>query len=79
MHGRSRIFHDLVSGSYDKRFKKPDIPHRWLCFNPKVLRSYDDDPDCGFMFTNATYRDLFTLIREWSRRRASMGSQGTCL
>ena len=31
--------------------------------NPDALRAYDEDPDCGFQFTDAAYRDLFTMIR----------------
>ena len=62
-HHRSGLLNNLVFGSYDKRFDSPDLPNKWLCANPESLKAYDADPDCGFRFTDAAYRDLFTLIR----------------
>ena len=62
-HHRSGLLNNLVFDSYDKRFDSPDLPNKWLCANPESLKAYDADPDCGFRFTDAAYRDLFTLIR----------------
>ncbi len=62
-HHRSGMLNDLVFGNYDKHFTEPDLPNKWLCANPESLRAYDADPDCGFQFTDAAYRDLFTMIR----------------
>lgn len=66
-HHRSRVMNDMVFGSYSKRFDGPDLPNRWLCSDPEALRAYDADPDCGFQFTDAAYRDLFTMIRRVER------------
>lgn len=66
-HHRSRLLNSLVFGSYDRKFDSPDLPNKWLCANPESLRAYDADPDCGFQFTDAAYRDLFTLIRRVER------------
>ena len=66
-HGRSAMLNNLVFGNYDKKFDSPDLPNRWLCANPESLKAYDADPDCGFRFTNAAYRDLFTMIRRIER------------
>ena len=66
-HHRSGLLNNLVFGSYDKKFDSPDLPNKWLCANPESLKAYDADPDCGFRFTNAAYRDLFTLIRRVER------------
>ena len=62
-HHRSDMLNGLVFGSYDKKFDTPDLPNKWLCANPEALKAYDEDPDCGFQFTDAAYRDLFTMIR----------------
>ncbi len=62
-HHRSGMLNNLVFGNYDKHFTEPDLPNKWLCSNPESLKAYDADPDCGFQFTNAAYRDLFTMIR----------------
>ena len=66
-HHRSRMMNDMVFGNYSKRFTEPDLPNRWLCSDPEALRAYDADPDCGFQFTDAAYRDLFTMIRRVER------------
>ena len=66
-HHRSGLLNNLVFGSYDKRFDSPDLPNKWLCANPEPLKAYDADPDCGFRFTDAAYRDLFALIRRVER------------
>ena len=62
-HHRSGMLNNLVFGNYDKHFTEPDLPNKWLCANPESLKAYDADPDCGFQFTDAAYRDLFTMIR----------------
>ena len=66
-HHCSGLLNNLVFGSYDKKFDSPDLPNKWLCANPESLKAYDADPDCGFRFTDAAYRDLFTLIRRVER------------
>lgn len=62
-HHRSGMLNNLVFGNYDRKFEQPDLPNKWLAANPEALRAYDSDPDCGFQFTDAAYRDLFTMIR----------------
>ena len=62
-HGHSGLLDKLVFGTYDKKFDSPDLPNRWLCSDPEALIQYRDDPLCGFSFTCAGYRDLFSLIR----------------
>ena len=67
-HHKSQMLNDLVFGNYSKRFDTPDLPNRWLAANPEALKAYDADPDCGFQFTDAAYRDLFTMIRRIEKR-----------
>lgn len=62
-HSTSGMLNDMVFGAYSKGFSEPDLPNRWLSRDPAVLERYESDPDCGFPFTNAGYRDLFALIR----------------
>ena len=67
-HHKSQMLNDLVFGNYSKRFDAPDLPNRWLAANPEALKAYDADPDCGFQFTDAAYRDLFTMIRRIEKK-----------
>ena len=70
-HHKSQMLNDLVFGNYSKRFDAPDLPNRWLAANPEALKAYEADPDCGFQFTDAAYRDLFTMIRSSSPERTT--------
>ncbi len=61
-HYRSEKLNGMVMGAYDKKFKEPDLPNKWLCSNPESLKAYEADPLCGFTFTVSAYRDMFDLI-----------------
>ncbi len=64
----SGFLNNTVLGGYNKAFTEPDHPHRWLCSNIEALDAYRDDPQCGFDFTNAGYRDMFAMIGRLLRK-----------
>ena len=50
----------LSIGKTSKIFKKDSSQNAWLTTDTAHVRKYDDDPLCGFYFTSAGFRDLFT-------------------
>ena len=58
---RSKFISDLVMGSYEKKFKKEEIPHMWVNSNPEKVKIYNADPLCNYMFTLNGYLNLVKL------------------
>jgi len=61
---KSKLLDKLSSGSNNKRIAKPCSKFAWLTKNEEVVKEYEADPDCGFIFTAYGFRDLFTMIGE---------------
>ena len=66
------LYHDpflgnLVSAGNLKRLKASRTPFDWLTRDEKIVDAYCADPWCGFLFTTAGYRDLFTWMVRMSR------------
>lgn len=40
----------------------PEEKSSWLCTDPEVCKKFDEDPECGFMFTVNGFSTLFHLI-----------------
>ncbi len=71
-HHRSKFITGLAFGSYTKRCPKEEGPYAWLSVDRENVKKYEDDPLCGFMFTVAGYRALFSLLgyvnsSEWAK------------
>lgn len=64
-HYRSEFIDTLAFGNYNKRFEGR-TKYDWLTRDETVVDKYIDDPLCGFLFTAAGYRDLFTLLKSVS-------------
>ena len=60
----SRMFANMTTGSFSKRFPSPDTANAWLSTNQDNVRQYDADPLCGFPFTLNGYKALLTLMRD---------------
>lgn len=67
-HFRSEFINSLAFSSYNKRIKNARTPFDWLTRDEAVVDKYIDDPLCGFLFTAAGYRDLFSLLKGISAR-----------
>lgn len=62
---RSAVVTRLVFGPYNKKTEKR-TPFDWISTDVKQVDKYIADKRCGFGFTAAGYRDLFTLLRKIS-------------
>ncbi|WP_019673085.1 alpha/beta fold hydrolase [Psychrobacter lutiphocae] len=60
------IFTNIVNKIFNSRLKNNRIKsdRAWLCANPEAIASYEDDPLCGFDFTNNGFWTLFQLMQE---------------
>ena len=60
----SRLFVNMTTGGFSKRFPDPGTANAWLSTNQDNVQRYDADPLCGFPFTLNGYRALLTLMRD---------------
>ena len=58
---RSKLVNYIVTGAYSKKFKDEGTKNAWICSDPEVVRRYEKDPLCGFIFTISGYIDLIKL------------------
>ena len=58
----------LTSAGNLRRIANPRTSCDWLCRDGKIVDAYIADPWCGYIFTSAGYRDLFSWLRLVSRR-----------
>lgn len=63
---RGKLIDRLAFGSYNKRIENPVNEFAWLSRDEKNCKAYAADKMCGFEFTAAGYRDLFTGLEEVS-------------
>ncbi len=67
-HFRSEFINSLAFSTYNKRIKPARTPFDWLTRDNGIVDAYVADPNCGFLFTAAGYRDLFTLLCAVNKR-----------
>ena len=58
---RSRLINAMVMGSYYRKFREDGIRGAWICSELDVVRKYNDDPLCKFIFTLNGYKNLILL------------------
>ncbi len=63
---RSEFINRLAFGSYNKKCDSPRTAFDWLTKEEEIVDRYLQDPWCGFLFTAAGYRDLFSLLKHVS-------------
>ena len=54
----------LAFSSFNKRFEPTKYPHEWICSDLEVVKAYEKDERCGFLFTNNGFVNLFTLMKK---------------
>ena len=59
---KSKFINSIAFGSYNKKIQKKETDFDWLSTDKNQVKKYIDDPYCGYLFTAAGYRDLFTLL-----------------
>ena len=65
---RSPLLRKISFAGYNKGFGKGCDKNVWLTRDGEVVKRYNADPFCNYVFTARAYHDLFTLIGRVSRR-----------
>lgn len=88
---RSKFIQKLMFGTYNKNFEEENGENSWICSDIDVVKKYDDDPLCGFIFTLNGFENLFSLMTEtydkdnWRKENLDMpilfiaGSMDPCI
>ena len=69
---RSEFINKMAFGAYNKKFEGATA-FDWLTSDKAQVEKYIDDKYCGYLFTAAGYKDLFTILtivsgREWFKK-----------
>lgn len=67
-HYRSKFLTGLALGSNNKPFAPNRTEVDWLSRNNENVDRYVADPLCGFLFTNAAFRDFFTVMKKIAKQ-----------
>jgi alpha-beta hydrolase superfamily lysophospholipase len=59
---RSNLLDTMAFGAYNKRINNVRTKFDWLSVREANVDEYIADPACGFLFTAAGFRDVFTLL-----------------
>ena len=60
---RSKFINSVAFGTYNKKTDKK-TEFDWLTKDEKIVQEYIADKYCGFLFTAAGFRDLFSVLNE---------------
>ena len=63
-HYRSPLIQKLAFGSFAKRFSQEKSENCWICSDGEVVRQYDNDPKCGFIFTANGFLSLWNVLKK---------------
>ena len=63
-HEKGELLNKIAFGSFNKRIKDAETNFDWLSTDKSAVDKYINDDNCGFLFTNEGYRDLFLLIKD---------------
>ena len=61
-HHRSSLLQKMSFQSYNKNFE--ETPNSWLSSDPDIVKQYNEDPLCGYIFTTNGFTSLFLLLKE---------------
>lgn len=59
---RSELINKLAFGAYNGKIKPPRTGFDWLTRDDSVVDEYIADEYCGFIFTAAGFKDMFTVL-----------------
>ena len=59
---RSAFIQKMAFGSFGGRFENEASENAWICSDADVVKKYDQDPRCGFVFTLNGFAALFELM-----------------
>lgn len=63
---KSEFINNLAFGNYNKKFDNVKTDFDWLTRDEAEVQKYIDDKYCGFLFTAAGYKDLFSVLNSVS-------------
>ncbi len=66
----SRLADTVTFGTYNSRIRHPCSAHAWLNRDENMVRTYDQDPWCGFIPTISFFKDLLDGLRAIHTRQA---------
>jgi len=55
---KAKLMANLSVGSYSKSVKNRKSPNDWLSYNKENVKTYDEDPMCGYGSSRIFYREL---------------------
>lgn len=55
-------YNRIAFDNFNKKFRPVQSAHAWLCSDPEVVKKFDEDPLCGFVFTLNGFHVLFRLM-----------------
>ena len=58
---RNHLLNFLAFQPYNLGYK---IKNSWLCSDENIVKQYNDDPYCGFVFTNNGFLNLFQMLKD---------------
>ena len=76
-HYRSPILQHLALSGYERSFKEESI-NSWIVSQKEVVKEYDVDEKCGFVFTTNGFLNLFLLMKNtyskqnWKRNNLNL-------
>lgn len=59
---RSPLVQKMAFGSFNRNVQNPSSENAWICSDDAVVKAYDKDPQCGFVFTLNGFEALFGLM-----------------
>lgn len=66
---RSEFINKIAFGSYNNKIKNVNTPFDWLSTDENQVSKYNADKYCGFLFTAAGYKDLFSILHLVSQKQ----------
>lgn len=63
---KSKFIDKMAFGTYNKKIENPATSFDWLSSDTEQVKKYIADKYCGFLFTAAGYKDLFTVLNRVS-------------
>ena len=61
---RSNLLNGFVFGIYSMKVKDDSSKFSWICTDKDVVRQYEEDDLCGFVFTTNGFENLFRLMMD---------------
>ena len=58
---KSRLVNHILFGRFNDRISDSKDPNAWVCANEKILKKYNEDDKCGFIFTLNGFKELSRL------------------